>query len=72
MAKPKSPTRTPTPTKAKPTAASIESKQVSPDQIRVRAHQIYESRHGAPGNPVMDWIEAEHQLEGELGSTKAR
>ncbi len=31
-------------------------------EIRQRAHEIYLSRDGAPGNPVVDWLEAETEL----------
>jgi hypothetical protein len=32
------------------------------DEIRQRAHEIYLSRNGAPGNPVVDWLQAEIEL----------
>ncbi len=31
-------------------------------EIRQRAHEIYLSRDGAPGNEVMDWLQAEAEL----------
>lgn len=41
-------------------------------QIRERAYQIYESRHGAHGCAEMDWLEAERSLcEPELKSPQA-
>jgi hypothetical protein len=46
------PIQTPRQTEAKPTE----------QQIRERAHQIYESRQGAHGCPEMDWLEAERSL----------
>jgi hypothetical protein len=33
------------------------------DRIRERAFQIYESRGGAPGHDIQDWLHAEHLLE---------
>jgi len=32
------------------------------DQIRRRAHEIYLRRDGLPGNPVLDWLQAELEL----------
>lgn len=32
------------------------------DEIRRRAHEIYLRRNGKPGNAVLDWLEAEHEL----------
>jgi hypothetical protein len=32
---------------------------VSQDEISREAFRIYQSRHGAPGDPVADWFEAE-------------
>jgi tRNA A37 N6-isopentenylltransferase MiaA len=32
------------------------------DEIRQRAHEIYLSRNGAPGNAELDWLQAEAQL----------
>ena len=31
-------------------------------EIRQRAHEIYLSRNGAPGNEVVDWLQAETEL----------
>lgn len=36
--------------------------EVTHDRIRVRAHQIYEARDGAPGNATLDWLQAEEEL----------
>jgi hypothetical protein len=32
------------------------------DEIRKRAHEIYLSRGGAPGNAEIDWLQAEVEL----------
>lgn len=32
------------------------------EQIRVRAYEKYCARNGAPGNPIVDWLEAEREL----------
>lgn len=34
------------------------------EQIRARAYQKYCARNGAPGNPIIDWLEAEFELRG--------
>jgi hypothetical protein len=31
------------------------------ERIRIRAFQIYQSRGGQPGNPQLDWLEAEYE-----------
>jgi hypothetical protein len=45
-------TRKPRSTKAAPTL----------EQIQARAYEIYLERHGAPGNPLEDWVRAEREL----------
>lgn len=32
------------------------------DRIRCRAYEISQARHGAPGDPVADWTQAEREL----------
>jgi len=32
------------------------------EHIRQRAHEIYLRRNGLPGNPVLDWLQAELEL----------
>lgn len=39
----------------------------SPDEIRRRAFEIYQSRHGSPSDPVADWLRAEAELRRERG-----
>jgi hypothetical protein len=36
------------------------------DDVRRRAYEIYLARHGAPGDPVADWLQAERELRGQL------
>ncbi len=36
--------------------------QPTPEQIRMRAYEIYLSRNGAPGDEVQDWLRAETEL----------
>ncbi|HXJ05894.1 MAG TPA: DUF2934 domain-containing protein [Candidatus Acidoferrum sp.] len=38
-------------------------KKLSPQQkIAQRAYEIYLERNGAPGNPLEDWVRAEHEI----------
>lgn len=41
------------------------------DQIRARAYKLFVDRGCIPGNPIVDWLDAEHQLIQELGSEAA-
>ncbi|MGB8472524.1 MAG: DUF2934 domain-containing protein [Candidatus Acidiferrum sp.] len=48
------------------TAASSKSpstKKLSAERkIQLRAYEIYLERNGAPGNPLEDWVRAEHEV----------
>ena len=37
-------------------------KSAAPEDIALRAYQIYLERGGAPGNPLDDWTRAEREL----------
>ncbi len=39
--------------------------EVTPERIRARAYEIYQSRNGGPGDEASDWIQAERELTGE-------
>jgi hypothetical protein len=41
------------------------------DEIRQRAHEIYVSRNGAPGNAEVDWLQAEVELRARKAKTPA-
>ena len=41
--------------------------QATPEEIALRAYQIYLERGGAPGSELEDWIQAERELLGENG-----
>ncbi len=41
------------------------------DQIRARAYQLFVERGCVPGSPVIDWLDAEHQLIEEFGAKAA-
>jgi hypothetical protein len=43
-------------------AAEMADSGPTEDEIRQRAHQIYLSRGGAPGNAELDWLQAETEL----------
>lgn len=46
---------------------TIESKPApSEEQIRDRAYQLFVQRGCVPGNPALDWLDAELQLRHEL------
>ena len=34
----------------------------TPEQIQLRAYEIYLERRGAPGNALQDWVQAEREL----------
>jgi hypothetical protein len=42
-------------------AATLRSKP-SQDQIAARAYEIYLERGATPGDPMQDWLRAEHEL----------
>jgi len=46
--------------KSKPRATKKLSMQ---EKIAKRAYEIYLERHGAPGNPLDDWVRAERELQ---------
>ena len=39
--------------------------------IRIRAHEVYLSRAGGPGDAVSDWLQAERELRGEQDASNA-
>ena len=47
------------PTPRKPRSAKS---RPTPDQIQLRAYEIYLERCGAPGNELQDWVQAECEL----------
>jgi len=42
------------------------------DEIQLRAYQLYLERKGAPGDPLDDWVRAEHELRARNGSKPAK
>jgi hypothetical protein len=49
----------------KPRAAK---KHPTPDEIQLRAYEIYLERNGAPGDPLNDWVQAERELQQKIGA----
>ncbi len=47
------------PAPRKPRAAKS---RPTPEQIQLRAYEIYLERCGAPGNELQDWVQAEREL----------
>ena len=43
-----------------------------PEEIQLRAYQLYLERKGAPGDPLDDWIRAERELRATNGSRPAK
>lgn len=43
----------------------------TPEEIQARAYELYLQRHGAPGDPLEDWVRAERELL-ESNGTKTR
>jgi Protein of unknown function (DUF2934) len=37
-------------------------KHPTPEEIQIRAYEIFLERNGAPGNPLEDWVRAEREL----------
>ncbi len=55
------------PTIVRPTPAKEAScRRPTDEQIRLRAHQIFLARNGAPGDELSDWTQAERELLEEL------
>jgi hypothetical protein len=50
---------TSSPTPRKPRTAKS---RPTPEQIQLRAYEIYLERRGAPGNELQDWVQAEREL----------
>ena len=46
------------------------AREISEDDIRNRAHELYLRRGGSDGDPVADWLEAERDLRGRSGATR--
>jgi hypothetical protein len=47
-------------------------KSPGPEDIALRAYQIYLERAGAPGNPLDDWIRAERELLSHNGNVRPK
>ena len=47
------------PRAAKTTEAAT---MVNESAIATRAYEIFKSRNGEPGDPISDWLQAEHEL----------
>ena len=47
-------------------------KSPAPEDIALRAYQIYLERAGAPGNPLDDWTRAERELLAQNGNPRRK
>ncbi|HKV23002.1 MAG TPA: DUF2934 domain-containing protein [Candidatus Acidoferrum sp.] len=46
----------------KPAKVSANAHNPTPEEIAVRAHQIFTERGGEPGHDLEDWLRAEREL----------
>jgi hypothetical protein len=46
----------------KPRKPRTAKSRPTPEQIQLRAYEIYLKRCGAPGNELQDWVQAEREL----------
>lgn len=42
--------------------------EITPERIRVRAYEIFQSRNGGQGDAESDWCQAERELSGQSSS----
>jgi hypothetical protein len=47
-------------------------KSPGPEDIALRAYEIYLERRGAPGNPLDDWTRAERELLSKNGNARRK
>ena len=53
-------------TKKQPTSATSEPQDIElEDQIRLRAHELYEARGREDGHELEDWLRAEEEITGK-------
>jgi hypothetical protein len=45
-----------------PRKPRVAKSRPTPEQIQLRAYEIYLERRGAPGNALEDWVQAECEL----------
>ena len=57
---------------AKITKSQARRKSLGPEDIALRAYQIYLERAGAPGNPLDDWTRAERELLAQNGNARRK
>lgn len=53
--------------KPEQTGAQPKPRAPTPEQIQMRAQEIFEARGGAPGHDLGDWLQAEAELKAEIG-----
>ncbi len=59
--------RSPSPAQSRATL-----KSPGPEDIALRAYEIYLERRGAPGNPLDDWTRAERELLAQNGNARRK
>ena len=60
----------PTPPKKPPTAVTSDTQELE-DQIRLRAHELYEARGREDGHEMEDWLHAEEEIREKKARTIA-
>jgi len=56
----------------KPAKLPTARKSLTPEDIALRAYQIYLERAGTPGNPLDDWTRAERELLAQNGNVRRK
>ena len=56
----------------KVTKSRATRKSPEPQDIALRAYEIYLERHGAPGSPLDDWTRAERELLSQNGNARRK
>ena len=56
----------------KATKSRTTRKSAAPEDVALRAYQIYLERGGAPGNPLDDWTRAERELLAQNGKPRRK
>ena len=61
-------------TKEAPAAKSKKAAAAKPtqDQIAARAYEIYLERGATPGDPMQDWLRAEHELNAPTKKSRSK
>jgi hypothetical protein len=56
----------------KSTKAATPKSKPTQDQIAARAYEIYLERGATPGDPMQDWLRAEHELNAPTKKSRSK